>query len=161
VGKINTGYLLGLFFARHHNTDNLLGLFWHQKYLPVTYWVPFNETRWKALVQGGGCLLDQDESTQVQMGYIARAVGHLLSPCYDQKHFQVHFTFRPGGRSCTRVIIILFWREINLCSWRFFKVPRLLILVGNCSISLGLTKIFVPGTSEFDGWRAVYYPICT
>jgi hypothetical protein len=79
------------------------------------------------------------------MGYIALAVGHLLSPCYDKKkRTQVHFTFRPGGRSCTRVIVILFWREINLRSWRFFKVPRLLILAGNCSISLGLTKIFVP-----------------
>jgi hypothetical protein len=47
----------------------------------------------------------------------------------------------------TRVILILFWWEINLCSWRFFKVPRLIILrvIVNCSISLGLTKIFAPG----------------
>jgi hypothetical protein len=90
------------------------------------------------LVKGGGCLLDQDESTQVQMGYRALAVGHLLSPCYDQnKRTQVHFTIRPGGMSCTRVpsssscggkstfvpgdssrfLAFLFWRVIVPSHW--------------------------------------------
>ena len=53
--------------------------------------------------------------------------------------------FRPGGRSwypgdCHFVLA----GNQPLFLWRFFKVPRLLILAGNCSISLGLTKIFVP-----------------
>jgi hypothetical protein len=49
VGKINTGYLLGLFFARHHNTDNLLGLFGTKNiYSLLTGYL--NETRWKALI---------------------------------------------------------------------------------------------------------------
>jgi hypothetical protein len=74
-------------------------------------------------------------------GYISRSVlaagcvPGLSSSCFGRKS-----TFVPGDSS--RFLAFLFWRVIVPSHWAW---PRFLYL----------------GTSEFGGWRAVYYPICT
>jgi glycerol uptake facilitator-like aquaporin len=76
------------------------------------------------------------------MGYIALAVGHLLPRVMTKKNVPRYISRSVLAAGCgTRVIVILFWREINPCSWRFLKVPRLLFLAGNCS-STGLDQDF-------------------